>query len=137
MELVNRMYTVFISGFRKDFKLVENAVAHADLQYSLRSVSSTGFVECEGVYKGTKELSYVGHVYDLFTVAALLGIAKRYKQESILVVDWEDNAFLFYTDGTMEYIGRMYSQKLMGNELDIGQDSYTIIPSTNRVYYTI
>lgn len=137
MELVNRMYTVFISGARKDRVALANSCAHKDLKNDLKGVSRLDFVECQGVYKGTKEASYVGHVPDLQTVHTLLTLASQYGQESILVVDWDANAFLFYTDNTMEYIGKMYSQKLMGNELDIGQDSYTIIPELNRIYYTL
>lgn len=137
MELVNKMYTVFISGCRKEYSAIDNEAATDSLGEALQGMCPLGFVHAQGVYKGSKEASFVGHVTTLQDVAALLNIAKSYEQEAILVVDNTDSSFLFYTDGAIEYLGTMYSQKLMGNELDLGRDSYTIVPSINRVYYTV
>lgn len=137
MELVNIMYTVFISACNKACDASENKTATNSLEHALKGASRLGFIPAQGVYKGSKEESFVGHVTSMQHVAELLELSKLYEQESILVVDSNDSAFLFYTDGAIEYLGTMYSQKLMGNELDLGRDSYTIVPSINRVYYTV
>lgn len=82
-----------------------------------------------GVYKGDKELSYIIEVDDnLDTIQAL---SNKHKQECVLYLDNQREAYLIYPDGSKEYIGSFVSAS---KALAIQQDNYTYNPETDTYY---
>lgn len=78
----------------------------------------------EGCYKGKKENSFVVPA-SASTRQHVLGIAKEYKQESVLFLDTNRAGFLCYTDGRPdEFIGEW--QKVSESEA-FELDGYTKI----------
>ena len=96
----------FISAFTTNNNLLENFQATNRLiekiEYRLGILNP---VQVLGVYKGIPEVSLMVESYDLITVE-LLKIAREFKQESILTVGDNDNAYLRFTNGDLQRIGK-------------------------------
>ena len=86
------------------------------------------FEECLGVYKGECEVSFCALADDFGAVGDLLRLAKNCDQESIMVVDARNKAFLIYCDDCrIESLGQMFQ-----SENCVSYDSYTLL---NGIYY--
>jgi hypothetical protein len=93
------------------------------------------FKEVAGSYKGHSEKGFAIVVQDTADVLTLQDIADEYAQESVLVLDEERQAFLFYMDGKpKELLGLwMAASKLKASELD----AFTYDPSTGAYYIVV
>lgn len=88
------------------------------------------FNKALGVYKGSEETSFVVIVRDETDIEVLRDFAfKNFGQESILVQDANQEAYLLYQDGTTERLG-VLEQTTKENALK--QDAYTLM---NDQYY--
>ncbi|QGF20952.1 hypothetical protein MA13_gp08 [Pectobacterium phage MA13] len=85
-----------------------------------------------GCYKGKLEDSFVVQVDDFREVGHLVELAERFKQESILLVDSRDKAFL-YVLGTKEMrpLGPLYQT----DRIPESADAFTLY--NGLYYYTI
>lgn len=120
---------IFLSAYRLHHTAEANAAMHHALGNEL---SSRGLhaVEIEGAYQGTPEKSIMvnvrlsqpdaGH-----TLATCLHLAKRHKQDSILVVDAECQAWLVYpARATPEHLGTFHQTKAPLESLT----AYSVLP---------
>ena len=83
------------------------------------------FKRAEGVYKGSKENSFVVVVNDQADIDAVTGFAfKAFGQESVLHQDSNQLARLIYSDGKMETLGKLTQ---VSKELAETLDNYTIM----------
>lgn len=83
-----------------------------------------------GVYKGSQEDSFVVIVNSELDIEVLRDFAfKNFDQESILVQDANQEAYLLYQDGTTQRLGVLEQAT---KEVATAQDSYTIM---NDNYY--
>lgn len=81
---------------------------------------SINFVECNGVYKGTKEKSFMVEVENHYDFMWTCGVARSYNQESILMVDKRNQASLFYLESKkVEKLGTFHKiPKSVADTLD-------------------
>lgn len=90
------------------------------------------FSEATGVYKGQTETSFVVVVTDNFDIDTLKGLAfKNFDQESILVQDSNQEAYLIFNDGTTQNLGRL---EQVTEEQAKELDNYTIL---NGNFYAV
>ena len=83
------------------------------------------FKQSIGVYKGSKERSFVVVVNDQADIDTLAGFAfKSFGQESILHQDSNQLARLIYSDGKMETLGKLVQ---VPKELAETLDNYTLM----------
>tara|TARA_R110000851_G_scaffold90603_2_gene197879 strand:- start:431 stop:829 length:399 start_codon:yes stop_codon:yes gene_type:complete len=84
-----------------------------------------------GVYKGSKEVSFVCLPKNLEEIEALKDFAfKNFKQESILMQDTNGTCHLIYEDDSSENIGKF---RVVSPKLTDVLDSYTVL---SGVVYT-
>lgn len=84
-----------------------------------------------GCYNGTESPSYIIEVTSENPLGAILEFAENNNQESILYLDNQRNAYLYYTDGGIVSLGRFIST----NEIVAkSKDCWTYNPET-KVYY--
>jgi|SRR5690606_4905544 len=94
---------LFISAERTQFDAETNARLHQELGNSIKA-SGHRAIECEGVYEGVREKSYIVfsprlEIYDL---------ARQYDQDTVLHVDHEDTATLVrLSDGKIVGAGKL------------------------------
>jgi hypothetical protein len=90
------------------------------------------FSEATGVYKGQTETSFVVVISDNFDIDTLKAVAfKNFDQESILVQDANQEAYLIFNDGTTQNLGRL---EQVSEEQARKLDNYTIL---NNNFYAI
>ena len=90
------------------------------------------FSEATGVYKGQTETSFVVVVTDNFDIDTLKGLAfKNFDQESILVQDSNQEAYLIFNNGTTQNLGRL---EQVSEEQAKELDNYTIL---NGNFYAV
>lgn len=88
------------------------------------------FEKVLGVYQGSEEFSYI--VTDMSKVQLILGMAKVYDQDSVLLRDNENRCHLKFFDGrSPEYIGFM---RQVTQEEALKSDAYTYSPSLNNYF---
>lgn len=93
------------------------------------------FNSCIGKYDGRSEASFLIQVDDFRDVGYIADKATEMNQESILILDARDKAFLFYpATKSLEYIGVMLSCPLDSFKTE-QHKAYTILGDT--AYYTI
>lgn len=93
------------------------------------------FNSCIGKYDGRTECSFLIQVDDFRDVGYIADKAVELNQESILILDARDKAFLFYpATKSLEYIGVMLSCPLESFKPE-QHKAYTILGDT--AYYTI
>ena len=116
--------SVFISAERSNLTKEENRDRTNSLSTILRGlllVEGMTIELVQGYYKGTKEVSFkvTGDINEAFFKV----LSDKFDQESILFLDRDDNAILWFTESkTMEPIGRMIET----NSTE-GLDNYSII----------
>ena len=103
-------YALF-SAFLSDLPLDINTRRTLQLETALSNLQIP-FELCEGVYKGTKEISFKADLsgYDNDTLVYVLRDIKRlafneFKQESILFINDKNECNLLFNDKTMQYLG--------------------------------
>jgi len=90
------------------------------------------FSEATGVYKGQTETSFVVVVTDNFDIDTLKGLAfKNFDQESILVQDSNQEAYLIFNNGITQNLGRL---EQVSEEQAKELDNYTIL---NGNFYAV
>lgn len=90
------------------------------------------FSEATGVYKGQTETSFVVVVNDNFDIDTLKSLAfKNFDQESILVQDANQEAYLIFSDGSRLELGRL---EQVSEEQAKKLDNYTIL---NGEFYAV
>ena len=84
-------------------------------------------IEAQGVYKGTKENSFIVKVENKYDVMWLTNLAKQFNQESILYIDARNQASLYYIESkTREKLGIFHKvPKSVADNLD----AYTMTES--------
>lgn len=88
------------------------------------------FSQAVGVYKGKEETSFVVVVRDEEEIEALKGFAfLNFNQESILLQDANQEAYLVFNDGETQRLGRL---EQVSKEVATKEDAYTIL---NGQYY--
>lgn len=105
----------------------ENSLRTSSLENALKT---KGYIynEALGSYKGSLEKSFIIDASEDI-IKDLMGLARFFKQESILVVDELQNAVLMYSNGKNESIGQM-------NQINSakGLESWTLV---NGLFYTV
>ena len=90
------------------------------------------FNEATGVYKGQQETSFVVVINDEQDLENLKSFAfKSFDQESILLQDSNQEAYLIYSNNRIERLGRL---EQVSKEVAQDLDSYTIM---NNNYYAV
>jgi hypothetical protein len=111
------------------------AMNTGDKDLELNELKSRGFVdivECQGVYNGLEETSWVVFFKSIQNKLDLMSLGQKYKQESILVVDSNRyGSLLFLKDGGKVELGelRCVSKK----DVKI-LSSYTYVPNIGRYF---
>ena len=95
---LNRMYVV-LSAELSTLTAEQNAERSGKLRKYLGD-TCLDFDVAEGCYKGVKETAFVVQVKTFEVVPLLLETAAEYGQESILLVDSRDKAYLLFAEGT-------------------------------------
>lgn len=125
---------IFVSVYQKNYKTLDNQDNHETLLVSLK----VPYIDLIGVYRGEREksIALVAYNQDQFDTALKIArnIAKQFSQESIMVVDSDDSAYLSF--------GPMYNEPLKGSFQEVSeieayeQNSFTYEPKTKR-YFTV
>lgn len=123
---------IIFSVFQFGYTTEANTDNHRTLMESLKIPS----FETWGFYKGQPELSIVVTVsnYEKYNAwfDLILDIAKQFKQESILLVDSDDNADLYYVDtGMTKPLGVFQEASAVEAKK---QDAYTFEPVSSRFF---
>lgn len=131
---LNKMM-VLVSAECSDLCDSENADRTAELRHWIGNSYRHRFSSALGKYNGNTENSFLIQVDDFRDVGYIADKAAEMNQESILILDARDKAFLYYpATKALDYIGNMLSCPL--SVFDAEQHpSYTIIGET--AYYTI
>lgn len=107
--MFNTGHMVIISAELSTNSKYWNRVNTDDLRMRLKMGSlgkSYQFIEAKGVYKGTKEKSFIVKVENQYDLIWVTNLAKMFNQESILYVDSRNNASLYYIESkTREKLG--------------------------------
>lgn len=74
----------------------ENAARSEDLELDIQRLVEHDYKLVDGVYKGSKEQSYVVFCDEDTTLDTPLTLGKKYGQESILIVDSDRNSTLVF-----------------------------------------
>lgn len=112
---------IILSAFRTEADAVTNYHKHAVTAATLANYGF-GFKQVEGVYKGSKELSYVVVYYTPEQRQFLIDMANSLEQEAVLDVDSQRDAVLVYANGDMQPVGRFAS---VGEAKALTLDGYT------------
>lgn len=83
------------------------------------------FRRVTGSYKGKPEVSYLVLIESETQRAALLRLAKAFKQESVLFVDANGYAALFDADGT--HLAEVGKWQVVTEEVAAANDAYTFV----------
>lgn len=110
-----------------------NHAYHKCLGIDIMSVVGSNpmlFTECQGVYDGTTEDSYIIHAHDIVEVMALYELGAKYNQECILVIDHRAEVVgLMYMDGQVSRIGHnlvLACPTVKGDYTQIGSKRYVV-----------
>ena len=124
------MKAALFSAFLSDLPLDINTRRTIQLETALTNLQIP-FELCEGVYNGTKEISFKADLssYDNDTLMYVIRDIKRlsfneFKQESILFINDKNECNLLFNDKTMEFLGKW--SKLDRFSAENGFYSYTI-----------
>ncbi|APU00341.1 hypothetical protein fHeYen301_8 [Yersinia phage fHe-Yen3-01] len=94
------------------------------------------FDEAEGCYKGVAEASFVVQCANFSQVGDLVNMADSYEQESVMLVDARNKAFLLYCKGcTMKSLGYIQMKDMSVPGTALPEVAYTKVG--DYVYYTI
>lgn len=125
--MLNRMY-VFLSAARGTSETMDERNHHS-LVSAVTGTHELEHDEVTGCYNGVVEKSIVVQVPDFFAIGALIKEAKKYEQESVLIVDSRRKAFLYYpASNVMDYVGVMYTSETLPENVE----NYSII---NGIYH--
>lgn len=105
------MKAALFSAFLSELSLDINTRRTLQLETALTNLQIP-FEVCEGVYNGTKEISFKADLsgYDNDTLMYVIRDIKRlafneFKQESILFINDKNECNLLFNDKTMQYLG--------------------------------
>lgn len=84
-----------------------------------------------GSYKGKTEISHLIEFQSLQDLRSILALAGEYSQESILVLDPERNAELYYIGGGIESLGRFVN---VTQDEALKQNAWTHCPILDAYY---
>lgn len=87
---------IIFSVDQADLDHKHNVMAQKQVENDLRAMG-INYERMLGVYQGNEETSYL--VTDMSAVSIILGIAREFNQDSILLRDNENNASLKFFDG--------------------------------------
>jgi len=121
---------IIFSVFQKDVSEDANYMNTIKVESMLKR-TNIPFKAVQGVYKGTKEESFI---IDLKYINAAMELARHYNQESILVIDANSNATLKYMPVTVEsdsYLG-IFQEVLESTAKTL--DAYTYDIETGTYY---
>jgi hypothetical protein len=111
---------IIMSAYRAELTTKQNEARHTRLRVDIRSIGGE-MVDATGYYKGIQEGSLV--VTGLGP-ESLQVVARKYNQESILVVGANSDASLLFDDGSTYELGKFRQV----SESDVeGKDAYTIV----------
>lgn len=137
---IHTQYTVVMSAHHTHGCNGSN-LTHSDLNQAyhktlgLRIIDIVGtnpmlFSECEGMYDGITEQSYIIHAHDLSEVLKLREQGACFNQECILVIDHHsETALLSYMDGQVSIIGKNLEHAdidCANNYTQIGSQRYVV-----------
>lgn len=120
---------IFISAHRAAHTAETNAVMHDALRSELRA-RGLHVSDVDGAYQGTPERSIMVNVAQSMpdaghTLSTCLHLAKRHKQDSILVVDAGCEAWLVYpARATPEHLGAFHQTTVPVERLQ----AYSVLP---------
>lgn len=106
------MYQAYISAFREGKDPAENYINTVHLLESLTTRLNTAPVGCIGCFGGEREFSFQltlsGCVSDILRNDSMLKqLAQEFGQVSVLLVDKDEDAFLYWVqDNTLEHFGK-------------------------------
>nr|UWD77051.1 MAG: Protein of unknown function (DUF3293) [Bacteriophage sp.] len=131
---LNKMM-VLVSAECPELCADENADRTAELRRWIGGSYKHRFSSALGSYKGNTEHSFLIQVDDFRDVGYIADKAAEMNQESILILDARDKAFLYYpATKALEPIGIMLSCPMSAFKSE-HHNAYTIIGDT--AYYTI
>lgn len=128
---LNKQVVIF-SAFRSELSEATNEYHHLEAMEVLRD-NGIRFKEVLGVYKGVSEKSIVVVLDSVSQLHIPIGIANRYNQESVLILDADTRkANLYYLkSGQSESIGVF---EAVSESEAKSRDAYTF-DHVNNVYY--
>ncbi|QOC54390.1 hypothetical protein Atoyac15_26 [Aeromonas phage Atoyac15] len=131
--MLNRMYVV-ISAELSHLSADDNDGRSDDLYRALTSRFGTnGIDEVQGCYKGTLERSFVVQCSDHSDVGSVYNIAQKYSQESVLLVDSRNRAYLLYVESRrLDNLGVLYSSTDVPST-----DAWTFNKAAGVYYYVV
>lgn len=118
---------IIFSVFQKDKSDLVNHCNHFEAMQDLER-QGIDYSILEGVYKGTKELSF-----ETKSVLTGLALARKYDQESVLTIDSENRAVLDYGFRNKINLGQWVETT---KDIAEKQDSYSYHPVTNKYFIT-
>lgn len=77
----------------------------------LLEASGLTFEPAKGMFQGVEEDSFVVQCKDFQEVGVVFGLAEVYQQESVLLLDSRNRAFLLGTDKSLTSLGYMYQSE--------------------------
>lgn len=115
----------------------ENNTHNSATAFSLLKQMNATVVPLIGKYKGKQEMSMMVINPDALQTIILGELARKYKQESILVVTTDDNAYLLHTD---EQKGEVYLGKMIvcspERAINSGED-FSIDPQNDVAFQVV
>lgn len=118
MKQINRPMIIFALNSPNDHAVLEAA-----------GITGTMFKELKGSYKGQTEASYI---VDASLLDNVLGLAKAHRQESILILDQDRNASLYYVkSGLNTPIGRLVPAS---EAVALSKEAWSYRPDLNTYY---
>lgn len=130
-------FTVIMSAWHTHGLTLETARADLNMAYHIQlglrlndAIGKRNSTECQGMYDGTTEDSYICACHDIVEVMALYELGKEYNQECILVIDHRAEVVgLMYMDGQVSRIGHNLVQAcdtIKGDYTQIGSHRYVV-----------
>ena len=134
---IHARFTVILSAWHthgielEEARLDLNNLYHNMLNDKLRDLLNGHCVtECQGMYDGTAEDSYLCDCHDIVEVMHLFELGKAFNQECILVVDHRaETVGLLYMDGQVSRIGSNLvraPRTVKGDYTQIGAERYVV-----------
>lgn len=120
------MNKLFMSAYLSTLDLNINKQRHEKLKELLNKLNIT-YNEGLGVYKGTQEESVL--IPNVINHEIFARISKEFNQESILLVDKNNNAELHYNNGEKQLLGKLNQELIKPENID-----YSLF---NNIYYVI
>lgn len=133
--MMNVYYCIF-SAMKSDETDAVNKMNHSTAHSELLNHGLRCDV-VEGMYEGEHELSYLVQCRSVACLDKVLGIARQYKQESVLVCDADGNSYLFFVESALiQNLGKMnvYNADYFNKYVKDGCKAYTYHPATNKYY---